>query len=357
MRRGRTVLRVNLDETAVCLYPGQTSGAVFVSRKRQREGRGQSVPGWKRRCCLTHVGVVCDQSRLQPRMPQFIIGNERTFRVKELGALQRACPRNVTLLRQTSAWSNGCVTARIVRALAAAVRAAEGAHGTFQIILLLDAAKIHYVPTVLRACRAAGVWPVLVPAKMTYLLQPLDTHAFASYKAYLKRAYQVARMTSVSGSGDLQLSEFMQCVYDTIRQVLQGRGWTAAFEGDGFGARQLRLSPRVRHRLQLDAAVDVTAARPSDGQLRACFPRRARLAPAMIWALYAEPVARPVGLRLGPAPKPAGGVAVGRVARGSAASSSAARGVCVPSVPSVPVLYGRTRAETLRMKVGGMDPP
>jgi len=30
--RGRTLLRVNLDETAVCLHPGQGKGAIFVTK-------------------------------------------------------------------------------------------------------------------------------------------------------------------------------------------------------------------------------------------------------------------------------------------------------------------------------------
>ena len=364
------VLRVNLDETAVCLYPGRAQGAVFVSRKRQREG-GQRIATWKRRCCLTHVAVVCDRAELQAQMPQFIIGNERTFLVRDLGALRRACPPNVTLVRQKSAWNNAEVTAQIVRALAAVAHSLEARLGKVQVVLVLDAARIHYAPAALRACRASGVWLVVVPAKMTWLLQPLDTHAFALYKAWLKQAYQRARMTSSSASGDLHMSEFLPCVYGAIRHVLQGRRWDFAFERDGLGARQAQLGIRVRQRLALQGGVDVSTERPTDDQVRACLPRRAKLSPATLWTLYSEPVARPMALRLGPALRPAAAIvadasasardprtraehrlaAAAVVGASGAASSAGARGA-VP--PERPVVYGKTRSETLRMKASGI---
>ena len=51
-----------------------------------------------------------------------------------------------------------------------------------QPILLLDTAKMHFSTAVLQACSRTRVWPVLVPASTTWLLQPLDTHAFAAYR-------------------------------------------------------------------------------------------------------------------------------------------------------------------------------
>jgi len=373
--RGRSILRVNLDETSVCLFPGRSKGAVFVSPKRLREGGGQQVPKWKRRCCLTHVALVCDRPDVQPTLPQFVIGNERTLLVRDLAALRGSCPRNVTLVRQKSAWSSAAVTARIVRELAVAVGSVRARLGDFQLVLLLDAARIHYAPAVLRACRAVGVWLVIIPAKMTWLLQPLDTHAFAQYKAHLLKAYQAARIGSASASGDVDIAEFLPCVYSAVRAVLQGRRWATAFERDGLGLRQSALSHSVQARLQLQAPLQVPSCRPSDEQVRLCLPRRAKVLPASLWNLYGDAAGRlalssaaaaprtlapagPVGASSGRAPRTraehrrAAGVAAAAAA--STALSSTRRGAAVEA----PVVYGRTRAHTRALKsASGPAPP
>jgi hypothetical protein len=351
--RGLTVLRVNLDETSVCLYPGSARGSVFVSRKRMRDGNGR-VAKWKRRCCLTHVGLICDRPGLQPHLPQFIVGNERTFAARQLAALRSSAPANVTLVRQKSAWSNGQLTGTIIRELARRVRGMEAAHGKLQIILVLDAARIHFTPHVLRACKASSVWLVLVPAKMTCLLQPLDTHAFSLYKGELRRAYQAARSTSASADGDLELSEFLPCVYLAIRRVLQGRRWDIAFLRDGFGAQQAGVSARVRQRLELVGDARAPATRPTDEQVRACLPRRSLLRPSMFWALYALPEARPVALRLLPARRVAAARPRGRAPAVATTASAAVSAAPMRAAASLegPVAYGRTRSETLRLKAG-----
>ena len=77
---GKSVLRINMDETSVCLWQGHRRGTVFVDRKRRRGERVvQRVPRGKRRCCLTHVALICDRSDLQPLVPQVVIGNLKTF--------------------------------------------------------------------------------------------------------------------------------------------------------------------------------------------------------------------------------------------------------------------------------------
>jgi hypothetical protein len=63
---GKTPLRINLDETAICLYQGEAKGTVFASKRRQRDGGVvQRVGLGKRRCYLTHIALICDRSDVQ----------------------------------------------------------------------------------------------------------------------------------------------------------------------------------------------------------------------------------------------------------------------------------------------------
>ena len=67
-------LRLNLDETSVCMYQGDVEGNIMVSKKRARE-IVQQVPHAKRRCRMTHVGLICDRPEIQRLLPQVLIIN------------------------------------------------------------------------------------------------------------------------------------------------------------------------------------------------------------------------------------------------------------------------------------------
>ncbi len=252
-------------------------------------------------------------------MPQIIVGNQSTFLAGSLAALRSACPKNVILVRQKSAWNNETLCSLIVRWLGAALRPHLG---EYQPVLLLDAVRLHTAQKVLTACRGARIWPLVIPAKMTWLLQPLDTHAFRSFKAYLQEAYQSARASSATGR--LDVDRFLSCVYNAIRYVLQGNRWALSFDSDGFGENQMKLSSHVKTQLQIEAPMVIPACRPSLEQLQLCFPKKAAVPVEALWRTL-EPAALP---KLAPA---------------SAASS--ASGYAVKAPPVAEILEARTRSE------------
>ena len=195
-----------------------------------------------------------------------------------------------------------------------------------QPVLLFDAARLHIAPSVLAACNAVGIWPLLVPAKTTWLLQPLDTHAFLAFKACIRSLYQQARIRAATG--DLDLCQFLTCLYDAIRLVLQGRCWSGAFEDNRFGHEQARVSGRAKRQLEQESTdpFQVANSRPTDGQLQCCFPKRARIPTATLW----KPFDRP---------------AVGSASSSSASAQPSASHLAVGAVDA---RLGRTRSEHRR---------
>ena len=186
----KQVLRLNLDETSVCLFQGNGKGNIFVTKKRKLI---QHASRRQRRRCLTHVAVICDQSEIQPLLPQIIIGNRSTLPLRRMRALRAQCSANVVLVRQKSAWNNNALCAGILNRIALAL--APFVH-KFQPVLLMDACKIHFSRRVLQICVRNAMWVVIIPPLETWLLQPLDTGCFALYKAYLQDEYQNARSLS-----------------------------------------------------------------------------------------------------------------------------------------------------------------
>ena len=158
----------------------------------------------------------------------------------------------------------------------------------YQPILMMDACKVHLSESLAQCCASRGIWLVIVPAKLTWLLQPCDTHVFQKYKIHLKAAYQ--RLRIASDAGEVDTVDLVAAICETIRLVMQGRRWSAAFEFDGFGSGQAGLSVYVLRQLAVEVAPAVGVARPSLDILQRCFPSGSQV--PMGWLMRPmEPVA------------------------------------------------------------------
>ena len=261
----KEILRLNLDESSICLFQGAGKGNVFVARKRRVV---QFVTKGKRRACFTHIAVICDRSELQPLMPQFLVSNLKAFPARKMARLRNACPPNVILVRQRSAWNNRFLCACVIRRIAGSI---GHLRDRYQPVLLLDASRIHTARVVIAACVACGIWVVLVPPSLTFLLQPLDTHAFRKYKHWLRSEFQRARCEIEQL--DLSIEEFLPCVYSAVRFILQGIPWAAAFDENGFGAKQARVSDAIKRRIGAMPCPRANDACPTDAEITLCFPR------------------------------------------------------------------------------------
>ena len=343
----KKVLRLNLDETSTCLYQGSAKGNIFVSRGRRPT---QAVPRAKRRCCLTNIAVVCDVSEIQPLLPQLVVGNEATFKAGAFAALRASSPANVVLLRQRSAWSNQVLCAWLVRRIGAALAPFAD---RYQPVLLFDASKTHITPLVFAACNRAGIWAVLISARLTWLGQPLDTHGFLRLKARLRREYQEARI--LLAKSDLAIEEFLPCLYNAVRAVLQGTRWADAFDEDGFGAGQTRVAPRVVKRLGYSPGGQVPVTRPTDAEVAVCFPRRWVVPFGLLWRPFDGPARPAVPPPVAPGPVAAAAAVARARAPRTRAEHRAAAAAAVPPPPAppaapAPLVLGRTRSETVRLR-------
>ena len=191
----------------------------------------------------------------------------------ELLTLRHLCPPHVRILRRRSAWVNAQILTLILIWLADAL----APYLRFvQPVLLLDAHRVHFTPMVIETCTRNRLWLIIASARLTWLLQRLDTHAFLPYKACLHRAYQLARINCVDGV--VGLVGLVTSVLAAITEVLERRAWAVAFDHNGFGDKQASVSARVASWLQIDRPVRVSDERPSLDQLRSAFPRRVRVA-------------------------------------------------------------------------------
>jgi len=270
---GKRPLRVNFDETSVRLFQPSRDGHLSLPAQRllrsARSLRRRATLA-EARTMLTLACFVCDDAELQPLLPQILVASKKVMPAEEASALRRGLPPGVLLWREERAWTSSALMVRFLGALRAALGPALLSR---QVILSADAFKAHASKPVWRAAARLGFFYFLIPAKMTWALQPLDTHVFSVFKRRLEEAAQAAAASSPDGR--LGRARLVQCVCETVEAILRGRGWARAFEDTGLAGCQASVSPRTRAKLGDAEAPPAGRGLPSLPQLLECFPRRA----------------------------------------------------------------------------------
>ena len=155
-------LLLNMDETACRLFYDPAKGVLaseLVALAARRGRVTSSVTTAQTRSVLSPVALLCSDSSIQPRLPQYILGNEHVLQTSALGELRRdrSLSPNVHILRRKSAWVNDAELAGIARHWS---RVLQQHCPDRQPILLLDACSAHLGPKFLASCVRCKIWGV-----------------------------------------------------------------------------------------------------------------------------------------------------------------------------------------------------
>ena len=278
----KPVLRINMDETSLCVHQSRGKGILCVDKPSARALK-RNVPRRLKRLCMTYAASICDNSDAQKHLPQYLIANEATLKVKRFAALERELHPHVKLLRRKSAWCNQEIIIEILRDMATFARARG-----YLPLLLWDAARPHVTPRVFAAARRMGVWVCVIPAGSTHLLQPLDTHCFARFKHSL---VENVNRSVIGGAGPCPVEAFLRCARQSVCDEVLNRSWAHAFAANGYGhhGRQMEeVSERVSKELGLARNFDISNDRPRFEDVTVCFPKRVKLSERSVFAPFVE---------------------------------------------------------------------
>ena len=132
---------------------------------------------------FTLCALICTDPEIQSILPQVIFVSDSHVNWEEMQLLWPILPDNVYLRRQKKGWNNRKQHIVIIRMLG---KILEPYLDRFQVVLVFDALKIHLHPDVLEELFMWMFWYQVVPKDLTFLLQPLDTHAFRKMKRFLR---------------------------------------------------------------------------------------------------------------------------------------------------------------------------
>ena len=259
-----------MDETPIKFDQERNIKGLLAIPKMELTRRSESIQRSAslslRRSTITLIAFVCDDDAIQKRLPQVILGNHRLL-PRRVAALHRLRDDSIYVLSRESGWNNSKLQCEILKLLGRLLSPVAVSHW---FVLCADAHSAHIAPCVFEAACRAGVSLMVVPASMTHLFQPLDTHVFATLKYQLWKASQ--GMLQAASTGEFNIDAFMDMVCHVVATVL-GKSYPRAFAACGLSSGQLGISKTVLHALEWSEPPRVAAELPSLQELRQLWPQ------------------------------------------------------------------------------------
>jgi len=272
-RPGGPCIRINFDETNVRLHTTPGKGHLTVEAIRLRRtplSLTRNVKAGYTKAAATHLMSVCDDAALQKSLPQILILNQSLVSDVVFAELTASLPANVYVYRQPKAWVNGTTMCEYVRLLArhlALLRVGRS------VIVYSDAYRSHFSPAVLQAFARHNFMVCLIPAKMTWALQPCDTHVFVEYKRALVRILE--EFALCTDSGKITWVLLVSAICRVLTEIVESKPWVKAFLDLGLTGHQRLVSDRCLSKLELRRAdVQVSDTFVTLQQLEDIFPKK-----------------------------------------------------------------------------------
>ena len=224
---------LNVDETSLSTVKHEGRGLISGRRLARRDRRLRPRDGVDRfNTRTTYLAVVGDCPALQPLLPQVILPKYTQHETPPPAHLATYAGFGFPF----EFWhrSKGCATPRVMRDWATRVRSVVRSFndGTW-IVLLLDCSTSHLCATTIAHLRRLGYVLVMIPARLTWLLQILDAYVFGLVKKDMRLGE--ARLRVRSADGRLQPLDRMRVATSSIRRHVINKDWSGFFNKMGAG--------------------------------------------------------------------------------------------------------------------------
>ena len=266
----KTVVRINMDESACKLSPQLHRGHVALPtsvKAKQFLRIERRNPLRSRRSAVTLAAFVSDDDEINKVLPQVIVGAEHIIQAWMTPLLNNDRTDSIFIIRRKSGWLMSDVVVNLIKLLGESLKPFAG---TRRFVLMLDAARMHLCSKVVKACTRHSIHLMYVPASMTSLLQPLDTHVFSLLKRFIRREYE--EFLVKSDSGEVSTFSFLKILIAAIENVIQARSWKKAFWQTGYGDQQKHISRSLRSHLQLEDVPVIPPSLPTLEELALIYP-------------------------------------------------------------------------------------
>jgi hypothetical protein len=259
--REQTFVIINMDETGISNVETKSPGLRPRCRPHQAQIHRVADAMDRSNVKTTLLAAVCNSARLQPHLPQVVLPKY----TKGARPPHRLLAKMAATGEPLEYWhgSGGYATTKILKKWATRVRSVVHSFNSDAWILLVwDCSQVHFNVEIATRLKRLGILVVMIPAKLTSLLQICDVYVFRELKNRLRMHQSFLRMTA-SGSR-LEVGDWISCCGNAVREVVVSRCWEDAFDKMGLGCDVASIEGRARRAVHPDL---VTPALPKRAEL------------------------------------------------------------------------------------------
>ena len=235
-------LLINIDESPMPLAHSNATGNIVRwanSRNNRREPRRAATRN-EQRIHFTYIAMICNIPWIQEFSPQILVVPERVLPIHEWRVIAAELPENVYLLRQPSMWVTSKLHSTVLRLLRKCLKRLR-IQRRCKVILFADSFGGHTTIGSMNAMRDYHFYFVLLPAGLTWLLQPLDVQTFVCVKRFLRDKF--GRLPP-GGNPVRIVLQALRDVLGAIAKFFVQKDWSTAFDSLGLNG---GCSPTSRH--------------------------------------------------------------------------------------------------------------
>jgi hypothetical protein len=211
--------------------------------------------------------AVCNDDAIQKKLPQLLIVSEQIVTLAEFAAIGAFLPKNVFIKRRRTAWNTSELFIEYLGLLKTILTPYKD---STQFIFTCDAVPLHVHPTVLDALNCPEMlYFMLVPSKLTWLLQPLDVGVFGKLKKMLRR---ISSDDILEPSDEKAIVRMIRSLCHVLAACIDSYSTRKIFRQCGLAASQHFVSSHITKELKIEHVPEIPSTRPDDRQLQICWP-------------------------------------------------------------------------------------
>jgi hypothetical protein len=241
---GKDFVMLNMDETNLSQVDAVKKGMVphkSVLRCEKIRSAPRVVDRTNTRTTL--IAAVCNDPTLQPHLPQVILPRYS----KEVSPPSHLLAEYEKTAYPLEYWhgTSGGVSPGVMKAWLTKLRSVVQSHRPHAwLVVVVDCATSHVEHSVLIHARRLGIVLVMVPSRLTWMLQLLDVFVFARLKWILRR--EMLRETCARPNVCMTSHHRVQSQARAIRQILVETDWADLFPQVGLHSDISDLRAEIR---------------------------------------------------------------------------------------------------------------
>ena len=255
-----------MDETGVA-HAEPTSRGYWIANDSTADGRtADQAKGGKADYTdrnTSVLGVICSDPAIQPHLRQLILPKFQGKKsppayIQDLYA-QIGYP--AVVVHGTTGWNADKPFHLFLLELRKVVYAVDP---EMWILLILDNCRVHVNRKNLMYMRTLGFVVLIIPARLTWLLQMLDVYVFAEFKRRLRLRTTVAKVAADTCT--LQRGQWIPLMGSVLQEVLVKSDWQRTFSKCGLSSDISLVNRRIR--AFLERVPNRAPAKPTEAELR-----------------------------------------------------------------------------------------